>query len=41
LRAKTATARFYAEHILPEAEASRDEITVGAASTLALEDALF
>jgi alkylation response protein AidB-like acyl-CoA dehydrogenase len=41
LRAKIATARFYAEHVLPEAETSRDEITVGAASTLALEEALF
>jgi hypothetical protein len=38
LRAKIATARFYAEHVLPEAETSRDEITVGAASTLALEE---
>ena len=41
LRAKVATARFYAEHVLPEAETCRDEITVGAASTLALEEALF
>ncbi len=41
LRAKIATARFYAEHVLPETEMWRDEITAGAASTLALEDALF
>ena len=40
-RAKIATARFYAEHVLPEAETCRDEITVGAASTLALEEAPF
>jgi len=39
LRAKIATARFYAEHVLPEAGTWRDEITVGAASTLALEEA--
>jgi alkylation response protein AidB-like acyl-CoA dehydrogenase len=41
LRAKIATARFYAEHVLPEAETCRDEITVGAASTLALDEASF
>jgi len=41
LRAKMTTARFYAEHVLPQAGACRDEITMGAASTLALEDALF
>ena len=41
LRAKIATARFYAEHVLPEAETRRDEITVGAASTLALDEASF
>jgi hypothetical protein len=41
LRGKIVTARFYAEHVLPEAGAWRDEITMGAASTLALEDALF
>ncbi len=41
LRAKIATARFYAEHVLPEAGTCRDEITMGAASTLMLEDALF
>ena len=41
LRAKIATARFYAEHVLPEAGPYRDEITAGAASTLALEEASF
>ena len=41
LRAKIATARFYAEHVLPEAGPWRDEITMGAGSTLALEEALF
>jgi alkylation response protein AidB-like acyl-CoA dehydrogenase len=41
LRGKIATARFYAQHVLPETGAWRDEITVGAASTLALEEALF
>ncbi len=41
LRAKITTARFYAEHVLPEAGSCRDEITMGAASTLALEDAMF
>jgi 3-(methylthio)propanoyl-CoA dehydrogenase len=41
LRAKISTARFYAEHVLPEAGACRDEITMGATSTLALEEASF
>jgi hypothetical protein len=41
LHAKIATARFYAEHVLPEAAASRDEITTGAGSTLALEETSF
>jgi alkylation response protein AidB-like acyl-CoA dehydrogenase len=41
LRGKIATARFYAAHVLPEAGAWRDEITLGAASTLALDEALF
>jgi alkylation response protein AidB-like acyl-CoA dehydrogenase len=40
-RAKIATARFYADHILPEAGAYCHEVTAGAASTLALEEALF
>ncbi len=40
MRAKIATARFYAEHVLPEAGPWCEEITVGAASTLALEEAL-
>ncbi len=41
LAGKIATARFYAEHVLPEAGAWQHAITVGAASTLALEDTLF
>jgi alkylation response protein AidB-like acyl-CoA dehydrogenase len=41
LRAKISTARFYAEHVLPEAGTYCDEITVGAASTLTLEVASF
>jgi hypothetical protein len=41
LRGKIATARFYAEHVLPEAEAWRIEITAGAGSTLALAEASF
>jgi alkylation response protein AidB-like acyl-CoA dehydrogenase len=41
LRSKIATAHFYAAHVLPEAGALRDEITLGAASTLALDEALF
>jgi len=41
LRAKIATARFYAEHVLAESGPWRDEITMGASSTLALEEALF
>ena len=41
LRGKIVTSRFYAEHVLPETAAWRDEITVGAASVLALEEAVF
>ena len=41
LRGKIATSRFYAEHVLPEAEAWRLEVTSGAASTLALADTSF
>jgi alkylation response protein AidB-like acyl-CoA dehydrogenase len=41
LRAKIATARFYAEHVLPEARAWCEEIAAGADSTLALEEAAF
>jgi acyl-CoA dehydrogenase len=36
-RAKLATARFYAEHILPLAQVYKAEIMSGAESTLALE----
>jgi alkylation response protein AidB-like acyl-CoA dehydrogenase len=41
MRAKIVTARFYAEHVLPEVGTYRDEITAGAASALELEEALF
>jgi alkylation response protein AidB-like acyl-CoA dehydrogenase len=41
LRGKIATSRFHAEHVLPEAEAWRLEVTSGAASTLALADTSF
>jgi alkylation response protein AidB-like acyl-CoA dehydrogenase len=41
LRAKIATARFFAEHVLPEVGPWRDEISMGAGSTLALDEALF
>jgi hypothetical protein len=41
LRGKIATSRFYAEHVLPEAEARRLEITAGAGSTLALAESSF
>ncbi|HWH47654.1 MAG TPA: acyl-CoA dehydrogenase [Burkholderiales bacterium] len=40
-RAKIGTARFYAEHILPLAQAYKHEIVNGAASVLALEEAHF
>jgi alkylation response protein AidB-like acyl-CoA dehydrogenase len=38
---KIATARFYAEHILPQAAALAEEVTQGAASVLALDAARF
>ena len=41
LNAKIATSRFYAEHVLPEAEAWRLEVTAGAGSTLALAETSF
>ena len=41
LRAKIVTARFYAEHVLPEAAVWRNEIMDGGGSTLALEEASF
>ena len=40
-KTKIATARFYVEHILPQAPALAEEITGGAASALALGDAEF
>jgi len=40
-RAKVGTARFYADHILPLAQAYRHEIVQGADSVLALEEAQF
>jgi 3-(methylthio)propanoyl-CoA dehydrogenase len=40
-RGKIATARFFAEHILPQAHAHRHAIVNGSASVLALEEAQF
>ncbi len=40
-RAKLGTARFYAEHVLPLAQACKHEIVEGSASVLALEEAQF
>jgi hypothetical protein len=40
-RAKRVTARFYAEHVLPEAQTYRDSIVKGAGSILALDESLF
>ena len=39
--AKLATARFYLEHLLPQAAALSQTVTAGAASTLALDPAAF
>jgi alkylation response protein AidB-like acyl-CoA dehydrogenase len=39
--AKLATARYYAEHVLPKAIAYKHEITAGGPSTLALDDEHF
>ncbi len=41
LEAKLATARFYVEHLLPQAGALAQTVTQGAASTLALDPAAF
>lgn len=41
LEAKLATARFYLEHLLPQAIALSQTVTAGAASTLALDPAAF
>ena len=41
LSAKIATARFYAEHILPQARALADAVLTGSASVLALDEAQF
>jgi hypothetical protein len=41
LEAKLATARFYLEHLLPQAAALSQTVTAGAASTLALDPAAF
>ena len=41
LDAKFATARFYMEHLLPQAGALAQTVTAGAASTLALDPAAF
>jgi hypothetical protein len=40
-RAKQITARFYAEHVLPEAQAFRAAIVNGAGSLLALDESMF
>jgi len=40
-RAKIGTARFYAEHVLPLAQACKQEIVNGSTSVLALEEAQF
>ncbi|MFM0053873.1 acyl-CoA dehydrogenase [Caballeronia grimmiae] len=40
-RAKMITARFYAEHVLPEAQVYREAIVNGAGSVLALEETMF
>jgi alkylation response protein AidB-like acyl-CoA dehydrogenase len=40
-KAKLATARFYLEHLLPQAAALSQTVTAGAASTLALDPAAF
>ena len=40
-RAKKITARFYAEHVLPEAQVYREAIVNGAGSVLALEETMF
>jgi hypothetical protein len=39
-RAKIVTARFYADHMLPLAAAHKHQVVDGAASVLALEEAL-
>ena len=39
LEAKLATARFYLEHLLPQAGALAQTVTKGAASTLAMDPA--
>lgn len=41
LEAKRATARFYLEHLLPQAAALAQTVTTGAASTLALDPAAY
>ena len=41
LEAKVATARFYADNILPRAAAEAAAVTRGADSTLALDEARF
>jgi len=41
LKAKIATGRFYADHVLSRAVALRSAVVGGAAVTLALEEAMF
>ena len=40
-KAKIATASYFAQHVIPEANSYRDAIVGGAESVLALEEALF
>jgi hypothetical protein len=40
-RAKSITARFYADHVLPEAQVYREAIVNGADSVLALDESMF
>lgn len=40
-KAKLITARFYADHVIPEANMYRDAIVNGSASVMALDEALF
>ena len=40
-KAKLGTASYFAQHVMPEANAYRDAIVNGAESVLALEEALF
>ena len=41
VKAKIATATYFAQHVVPEANSYRDAIVNGAAAVLALDEALF